>query len=417
MKRVLKILGAVAAVFVLVLLAAIVYVLAAWDRPDKRPVLALTAQRDSATVARGRYLFTTTWQCFGCHQSGPANPTTPPSGGRVFDLRNTGPGFGLFYSKNITPDSATGIGAWSDGEIVQAFREGVNKSRHTLFPIMPVDWLKELSDDDALAIVAYLRSLPPTRNEVPPNKPSFFARALFAFNVIAPMSPVTQPIVAPPPGITAEYGRYLSMNAAGCADCHTPRNLQDGKFYLDSLFAGSSFAFGEDENSPASAYARNITPHASDGIGTWTEAQFVAAVTSGMRPDTTVLTPHMPYPYYKFFSAEDLRAIFLFLKTLPPIQRAARPLQLSPAFVESRNALRGKFLFESRCQSCHGPEGTGVAVTSVKLAEAIPIYSDTDLKEAIRTGVPDLKMPTFRKTLSEDELSDLVTYVRSWKRE
>jgi len=416
MTRAVKGILGFAGIAVILVICALAYVLAMWDKSVNRPAPVMVARHDSAAVARGEYLFKVTWQCWGCHQSGVPESDAPPSGGRAFDLRTTGPGFGVFYSKNITPDTATGLGAWTDGEIVQAIREGVNKDRQLLFPIMPADWLKDLSDDDVLAIVAYLRSIPPVRNPVPEHQRSLMAKALIAFNIIKPTPAITRPIVAPPAGPTIEYGRYLATAAAGCADCHTPRNLQNGQFYLDSLFAGGSFAFGEEEGSPSISYARNITPHDADGIGRWTEEQFTDAVTAGARPDSTALDPHMPYPHYKFFAENDLRALHVYLKSLEPIPRTTPMQRYSRKVEESRGSARGELLFEARCQPCHGEKGKGTRLTSGHLSAAMPFYTDEDLRNFVREGQVDLKMPAFRKTLSREQLDDLIAFIRTWEK-
>jgi mono/diheme cytochrome c family protein len=261
-----------------------------------------------------------------------------------------------------------------------------------------------------------LRTIPPVHNQVPPREPSIVAKALFAFGVIKPPSPVSSPILAPPAGVTAAYGRYFATAAAGCADCHTPRNLQNGQFYLDSLFAGGSIPLGAPEGSPSIAYARNIRPHDVDGIGRWSEEQFIRAVTAGFRPDSTALDPHMPYAHYKFLATDDLRAVYLYLKSLPPMRRTTPPQEYSREVHEAQGPARGKFLFEARCQSCHGEKGMGIRVTSVRLAEAVPLYSDDDLRTFVNEGQVDLKMPGFRKTLSRDQLDDIIAFIRTWPR-
>lgn len=415
MKSILKAAVILLGLVVLLVLLVSAYVLTVWDSPETRPAPTLSGSRDSAAIARGRYLYSTTWQCGECHQSEGAAAGSPPSGGRVFDLREIGPGFGIYYSRNITPDSSTGIGLWTDGEILQAIREGIGKDRRLLFPIMPTDWLKDISDADGLAIVAYLRSLPPVHNPVSDREPSFAAKALITFGAIAPGPAIERPIVAPPVGTTVEYGQYLATAASGCADCHTPRNLQDGKFYLDSLFAGSSFPFGFDEGSPLPAYARNITPLVGSGIGGWTEEQFIGAVTGGMRPDGTVLSPHMPYAHYKQLTADDLRALYLYLTSIPAIQRATPPPTYSAEVRAAVGAERGKLLYAARCQACHGSKGMGEHVTSGRLAALMPFYSDQDFKEFVSAGQPALKMPGFGKTLSGRDLDDLLAYIRTWE--
>ncbi|MEX0601949.1 MAG: cytochrome c, partial [Bacteroidota bacterium] len=260
--------------FVLVLLVMVIYVNATWDKPSDRRVPAMLASTDTKSIMRGEYLFKNTLLCWECH-SASLDANAPPIGGREFDLRNIGPGFGMFYAPNITPDEETGIGSWSDGEIVRALREGIRKDGTTLFPLMPIEAFKGLSDEDVLALVAFMKSIPPVRNPVRRAEMSFMAKVLFAFGAIGPETQIDEPIETPPRSDRVAWGRYLANNASTCMDCHTPRNLQDGSFYRDSVFAGSSVAFGEADVDPHSiAYARNITFDKETGIGNWTDEEF-----------------------------------------------------------------------------------------------------------------------------------------------
>jgi mono/diheme cytochrome c family protein len=417
MSRALRIAGSILAALVALLLATLIYIHFVWDKPVDRPAPVMTAPHDSATIARGEHIFKDTWQCWRCHASPATDGNSSPSGGRVFDLRSRGPGFGIYYARNITPDSSTGIGAWTDGEIVQAIREGVRKDRHMLFPLMPVDWLKGLSDRDVLAVVAYIRTIPPVTNRVPDSEPSFFSRALMTFHVLEPMPPITRPVGAPPPGPTAEYGRYFATSVGGCAECHSPRNLQTARFYEDSLFAGSTIAFGSEQGDPLVSYGRDIRPVEGLGIGHWNEEDFTAAVTSGMRPDSTVLDPHMPYAQFKFLSGDEVRAVYLFLRSLEPMGRTAPAPWYSVEVKQAKGTERGKLLFRARCQPCHGLEGTGARPTSVRLTEVESSMDDRDLKDFIAAGQLNLKMPAFRKTLDSTELDDVAAYIRSWKKQ
>jgi mono/diheme cytochrome c family protein len=285
-----------------------------------------------------------------------------------------------------------------------------------MFPIMPSDWFKEMADADVLALVAYLRSLPPVVNAVPPQEPSFVAKALFTFGVLKPQPAITGPLDAPPAGESVAYGRYLAATLAGCLDCHTPRDLSNGEFYLDSLGAGSTIAFGEAEGAAFQTYARNITPDKETGIGNWSEEQFLAALTTGMRPDGTVLDPMMPYAHFKALSEPDLRAIHLYLRSLPAMHRVTPPRRTTSTYTSARGAARGAMLFQGRCATCHGFEGGGAEPTHVQLAGVASSLNDAELKEMIRTGDVNLKMPSFGATLSADELDDLVAHIRSWKK-
>lgn len=375
------------------------------------------AATDSAAVARGEYIYAYQAQCWGCHADGSADARSAPSGGKSFDLSGAGPGFGIWYTPNITPDKETGIGGWTDGEIVQAIREGMRRDRSTMFPVMPSDWYHGMSDEDALAVVAYLRSIAPVAHRVPPPEPSFVAKALLAFGMMSPKDAITVPVAAPARGATAEYGRYVASSLAGCLDCHTPLNLENGKFYMDSLGAGGTILFGDAEGSSLRSYGRNITPDMETGIGKWSEADFYAAVTVGMRPDGTVLTPHMPYGYFKSLTEDDLRALWLYIRSLPPLARTVPATVRSNTLAESKGAARGKLLFAARCQACHGVDGAGAPPTQVKLAEVAHSMSDADLAEMIQNGDVNLKMPSFRSTLADDELADLIAYLRTWKAE
>ncbi len=412
-KRVLKVFVWLVGFLVVILGCLWGYVQLRWDAPVSRPVTELTAPSDSASIEWGKEIFTYRSHCWTCHQAQFSAEYTTPSGGMLFDLTEIGPGFGKWYSRNLTPDMETGLGGWTDGEIVRALREGLRKDGTPLFPVMPIDWYHGMADDDALAVVAYLRTLPPVEHKVPERQPSFPAKALFTFGVMGPKPAVTKPIVAPPRGVTAEYGKYLSNNLADCADCHTPRDLQDGHFFVDQMFAGSSFPFGGGDEGPILAHARNISPDVETGIGSWSEEDFLAAVTTGMRPDSTVLAPIMPYSLYKFWDEDDLRAIYAYLKSIPAVSRTTPAVGFEPRLTDARGAERGELIFQSRCRTCHGDKGLGALPTNVHLADVLPSLDDTDLTEFIQNGQLNLRMPAFGKTLNESELTDLIAYLRT----
>lgn len=118
-------------------------------------------------VARGAYL-ASIMDCGGCHNTGAFTPTpnveTPLSGSDIgFEI----PGLGVFYPPNLTPDKKTGIGSWSDAEIVAAFTTGVRPDGRQLAPSMPWMSYGHITKDDAASLVAYLRSLKPVDHQVP----------------------------------------------------------------------------------------------------------------------------------------------------------------------------------------------------------------------------------------------------------
>jgi mono/diheme cytochrome c family protein len=418
-KRILKILGGIAALLLLVVVVLVGYVQVSWDKSYTRAeATRLTAGVDAETITRGEYLYWYGSQCWGCHSppGTTADPRVLPVGGQKFDLSDIGPGFGIYYATNLTPDPETGIGNWTDGELVRALREGVDREGRTLFPIMPAEYYKGLSDQDALAIVAYLRTLPPTRNETPANQPSFVAKALFALKILKPQPAITQPIVAPPAGPTAEYGQYLAINASGCSECHTPRNLQNGEVIWTQLFAGANFAIGEAEGATGSAHGPNLTPDPETGIGNWTEEQFITAMRTGMKPGGTVMLTLMPYPYYSFWTDDDLKAVYLYLKTVPNQTNRVSPPTFSAEITGGEGFVRGEALYGAFCESCHGDKGKGGTPTAVALSQIAPEMDDAALRSIIDNGMPGTRMPGFGKTITQEQVSDVIEFIRSFPR-
>ena len=413
LRKVIRITGICIGVIVVAVFCLLGYSSLRWDAAVARPVPPLTASHDAAAIARGEFLFKKSLNCWGCHS--PDNQgNAPPSGGVKFDLTDLSPALGVYYARNITPDSGTGIGSWTDGEIVRAIREGIRKDGRVLFPIMPVDPLYGLSDTDVLALVSYMRTIPPVKNAVPERMPSLFAKTLMTVGMIGPMKQVTEPIVAPQRALTREYGEYVTRHAALCAECHTPRNLMDGDFYYDSLLAGSSISFG-DKTDPVISYAPNITPDPATGIGQWTEDQFLLMMRSGLGPDGKVRTRHMPYAYFGLWDSLELRAVYAFIRSIPPVRRTVVPSKFINDVLDDDPFVKGRGVYNSYCIPCHGAEGKGAPPTNVVLAEVAPSLSDADLAEFVRSGDPSLRMPSFRMTLSDKELSCLVAYVKSWK--
>jgi mono/diheme cytochrome c family protein len=416
MKKVLRRVGIGIAAIALVICLVLVWAMVRWNAPTSRIAREMKAPEDAAAIERGKFLFTYGHACGGCH-AGHLDPITPPKGGVKFDLNTFDPKLGVFYSRNITPDTETGIGAWTDGEIVRAMREGIRKDGTTLFPIMPMESLHGLSDEDALAIVAYLRTLPPVRNPVPDRVPSLFTKVLMTVGVLSPMAEIDKPIATPKKTPPALYGRYLANHAALCMDCHTPRNLKDGSFYTDSLFAGSSFAFGGPEGDPTAVHAANITPDMATGIGSWTEEAFLKYMHTGMGPEGVVRDGHMPYAATSRWGEEDLRALWAYLRTVLPVQRQEVPRVFQGDALSSDPATLGKAMYQTYCTGCHGSQGKNGLSADLALAETAPSLDDADLEGTIRRGMEGTNMPGFEKTLNDAQIKAVVSHVRSLGRQ
>ena len=390
LKLILKGLGIFVGVLLLLIIILVVYVQLAWDRPVSRPAPQMTAPKDEETLARGEYLYKYTLICWQCHGAeGSNSPEEPQAGGLEFDLSEIGPpgGFGVVYGSNITPDPETGIGEWTDGEIVRAIREGLDPEGHILFPIMEAEWWKGLNDEDTLALVAYMRSLEPVHNEVQENRYSFAAIMLFGLRIVNAQPATSTPVVAPPKDATAEYGEYLATHASMCVGCHTPRDPNSGQFDLSRPFAGGLFPFPEEGFNTTGT---NLTPDVATGIGNWSEEQFTIAMRTGLRPDGTVMLPFMPWPSYNRWSEDDLRAVWLYLRSLEPIDHETPASELTGAAATGRGVTRGEGLFDVYCIVCHGEEGSGSPFTINALKDAASGMDDAALSGFISEGLPGL---------------------------
>jgi mono/diheme cytochrome c family protein len=280
---------------------------------------AAAAAAQSDLVARGAYLTNALATCGNCHT--PRNPDGSPQAGKAFagGFEFVDPVLGTVYSRNITPDKDTGIGSWTDDQIVRAIREGVNREGEVLMPPMPVNTFNHMSDDDVRAIVAYLRTVPAVRNEVPQDR----------LKVPRGGQPgAAAGTAAPPRGPTVAYGRYLLTAMIDCMECHTTPGPQGAPDFAGHLGAGGFriAAFGLE------TLSANITQDKATGIGDWSDADIKRAITEGVIKDHPwPIFPAMPAPMYKTMTPDDLDAIVAFVKTLPPVANAVPRKDWRPA--------------------------------------------------------------------------------------
>lgn len=264
----------------------------------------------AADAARGESIVRNVAVCGGCHAAGEGNPDGPLSGGHEF--RNWR--LGVVRASNLTPDDATGLGTWSEAEIVRAIRNGVRKDGRLLAPAMPYVWFNDMSDADAFAVARYLKSLPPVSHPVRQDY-----NLVFRFGRTFLLHPAPAHAVAETPrGATAEYGGYLSQHAGLCAECHTPRGGLKDEADKSRLFAGAA-----PKDFPANP--SNLTPDNATGTGTWSEAAFVQTIRTGIDPRGMHLHPFMPWHQNARMTDDDLRAIYRFLRTVPPIHNEVPP--------------------------------------------------------------------------------------------
>lgn len=312
MKKLMKILLYAFAGIVLIIAAAVVYLLVALPNAGKAPDLEVTITPQK--VERGKYLAYHVMMCADCHSmrdfsrfSGPPHPGTEFAGGDVFDHSMGFPG--KFTSSNITP---AGIGNWTDGELFHLITTGVKPDGNPIFPVMPYHKFGHMDKEDIEAVIAYLRTLEPVETNHPKSKPDF------PINLIMRTMPKKANLTTrPPKSDIVAYGKYMA-NASACFDCHT--NFANGKFVGPEGGGGREFQF------PDGSIIRtpNLTPHET-GIKHYTKESFVQRFK--MYADSGFVLPEvkpgefqtlMPWYMYSGMKEEDLAAIFTYLQTLEP---------------------------------------------------------------------------------------------------
>lgn len=264
------------------------------------------------SASRGEAIVRNIAVCGSCHAADEHNPDSPLSGGREFrDWR-----IGIARASNLTPDVDTGIGSWSEPEIVRALRNGQRKDGRLLAPVMPYGWFHDMSDEDAFAVARYLKSLPPVRNQIKQEPSIAFKIGKLLF--LGPKQGT--PESAPPQGVTAEYGGYLAQHVGLCADCHTERTGIRSEPDRSRLFAGMTHPPKDFPKKPT-----NLTPDNPTGIGNWSEADFIKTLRTGKDPAGVELHPFMPWRQIGRMADGDLSAIDLYLRSLKPIRNDAAP--------------------------------------------------------------------------------------------
>ncbi len=265
----------------------------AFGRGHERDIYPIVADTSPEGIARGKYLVTSVSSCTGCHAEKIGGPLIGS-----YEKVALGPVRMTISFPNLTPDEETGLGAWSDAEIARAIREGLGREGRDLY-LMPSHYLRYLSDADVAAIVGYLRSLEPVRNELPAFSANAFAKPVLAMHLLLPSAvgePITAPVEAPAPNSQA-YGEYL-VTIGLCKDCH-------GKTL-------------EGAQSPAADSLRAPNLTSNGDLGEWTEEQFIETLRFGKTPSGRLLDPEqMLWPLYGQMTDEDLGAIYQYLRSLP----------------------------------------------------------------------------------------------------
>ncbi|HEX3122284.1 MAG TPA: cytochrome c [Rhodanobacteraceae bacterium] len=362
-------------------------------------------------VARGRYLAQAA-DCEACHT---ANEGKLFAGGVAFKTP-----FGTLYSPNITPDKETGIGAWSDAEFLKAVHEGVAADGERLYPAFPYAAYTYLTDEDVLAIKAYLFSLAPVKNAPPVADLRFpyNQRWLMAFwsGLFNPKQRF-QPVADRSP--EWNRGAYLAEALAHCGDCHTPRNL------LQALDNNKKFG-----GAVADGWrAYNITSDSSAGVGSWTEADLAQYLSTGhARGRGTASGPMAQAVDLSFdkLTPSDIRAIVTYLRSIPAVTVSDLPasrIEAAPANpkqgVVAEIDPRGKQVFEGACASCHAWTGDSPLDSRAALTGSRAVNDPTavNVVQMVLSGSrwqpagSTLAMPAFGAAYSDREIAAVANYV------
>jgi hypothetical protein len=278
--------------------------------PRSRPLTNRMFERTPERWARGKYIVENVAACADCHSphdwskhDSPIPPGMEGAGGD-FSMMMGLPGH--VVAPNLTPDSETGSGTWSDDALARAIREGIGHDGRTLFPLMPYEGYRHMPDEDLASVIVYLRSLPPVRNPLPKTEIIFPVKYL----IRSVPAPLTDPV--PPPDVSDQVkrGNFL-VTIAGCRDCHTPMDKGEPIPNME-LSGGQIF-----EGPWGRVASPNLTPDSS-GIPYYDEILFVQALRTGYvkaRP----LNQIMPWRHYRGMTDDDLKAIFAYLRTVKPI--------------------------------------------------------------------------------------------------
>ncbi|MEO7876280.1 MAG: cytochrome c [Dokdonella sp.] len=362
-------------------------------------------------IARGRYL-TQAADCQACHTT---EGGTPFAGGRAFKFP-----FGTMYSPNITPDANTGIGQWTDAEFLKAMHDGIGRGGKKLYPAFPYAAYTYVTDDDVLAIKAYLFSLTPVVSTARAND------LVFPFNqrsLMTVWSGLFNPgrRFEPRAEQTAAWNRgaYLAEGLAHCGECHTPRNLMQALDNSDK-FAGALTGGWR---------AYNITGDQASGVGAWSEADIGSYLAQGHAAGRGTASGPMAEAVDISFSnmtPTDIAAIVTYVRSVPAresndlpaprtIVASADPKESTVATVD----VRGQQVFAGACASCHGWTGVSPLSTRATLTgtRAVNDPRATNVAQVVLHGsgamsaVGTLAMPGFGASYNDDEVAAVANYV------
>jgi mono/diheme cytochrome c family protein len=376
--------------------------------PAASKVTAATL-RDPALVARGKYL-TVAGDCAGCHTAQGGQPMA--GGGAVATP------FGNIPVPNITPDRATGLGDWSFEDFWQTMHSGKGRHGELLYPAFPYTSYTKVTHDDALAIFAYLQSLPAVRRAATPATLEFpysVRKSLAAWRTLYFRETAFQPDPMHSP--QWNRGAYLVQGLGHCNECHAARDS------LGGTAQGIHLAGGQIPQQ--NWYAPDLSMRRNGGLQGWSEQDIVDLLKTGASAKGAAFGPmaDVVVKSTQHMTGDDLHAIASYLHSLP-----ARPLaapETSP-FNAAAMVAQGEKVYAQHCADCHGRDGAGKAgiypaldgnssVTEPSGINAIRVVLLGGFAPSTVARPRPYSMPPFAQQLSDDEVSAVVSYIRrSW---
>ncbi|WP_415766064.1 c-type cytochrome [Pseudomonas sp. ZB1P45] len=378
------------------------------------------AEIDQNLIKQGEYL-ARAGDCVACHT---AKDGKPFAGGLPMETP-----IGTIYSTNITPDK-TGLGDYSFEDFDKAVRHGVAKNGSTLYPAMPYPSYSSVNEPDMKALHAYfMHGVAPVAQE---NKVSDIPWPLSMRWPLAGWRWMFAPAVAdykaaPGEEAVVSRGAYLVEGLGHCGACHTPRALTMQEKALNAG-EGSTFLSG---SAPLEGWiAKSLRSDHKDGLGSWSEEQLVQFLKTG-RSDRSavfggmsdVVTHSMQY-----MTDNDLTAIARYLKSLPANDPNDQPhqydKQVAQALWNGDDSKPGASVYIDNCAACHRTDGHGYTKVFPALA-GNPVLQSQDptslihivLKggtlPATHTAPSTFTMPGFAWRLSDQEVADVVSFIRS----
>jgi mono/diheme cytochrome c family protein len=411
MQRIAKVFGLAACAAVVVAGAGATWLVLDRDSDPSAP----DVQSSLALVARGKYL-TRAADCAACHSMPGGQPF---AGGLPFRLP-----FGTIYSSNITADSQTGIGTWSDDDFVRALHHGVAKNGRHLYPAFPYTSYTAMTRDDAVAIKEYLFSVPAVHAPARRNTLSFPFNQRWTMAFWNLMFVDDHRFRSDPARTTQQNrGAYLATALGHCGECHTPRNLA---FAVNSgrALAGTTVQGWR---------AGNLTSDRQSGLDDWSDQQLAGYLLTGhadVRGSASGPMAEAVGNSLQYLTPPDIAALIGYLRVVPPqsgtpaseINIAVPAMAASTAWAPERQDMQndlGARIFEGACAGCHQWNGQGQQTPYAALigSQAVNDSAGINLMQVLLSG-SDLRsvhrnafMPGFGNAYTDQELAAVANYV------